>query len=226
MSDIDRCLDFLQIKAKNKDLYKQALRHKSVSLKEKAPNNERLEFLGDRILGFVMSEWLFHTYPGESEGDLAKRQAVLVSRSTLLKVSQAMGIPEFISMSLALRSATASRVESLYANAVEALIAAIYLDLGMDFAKTFVLSYWKEHAQSMAVAPKDAKSRLQEWAQSKGLEIPTYFIAKASGPDHAPNFDVGVCVQGYESIVVQASSRKSGEQKAARAFLDFLGEKS
>lgn len=201
-------------------LYEEALTHKSAH--QLGINNERLEFLGDRILGLSIAILLYKHFVESTEGNLAKRQAVLVSKETLLKVAYDIHLPNYLLVSKALQQAKKDRVESLYANAVEALIAAIYLDLGFETADAFIHRYWQKYITDVQEAPTDSKSKLQEWTQRYGLPIPTYDIVSQTGPAHAPLFHIRVSVQGHGSEIVEAQSRRKGEHLASKNLLERI----
>jgi len=198
-------------------LLKLALTHPSVV---GAQSNQRLEFLGDAILGAAVAKILYDLYPNEKEGELARRHAALVRGETLTDVARDIGIGEALQLGTSESQGrdNASNLE----DALEALIGAIYLDGGMDAAEEFIRLRWQEMARKVEVAPKDAKTALQEWAQARSLPIPAYRIAETSGPAHAPQFTIEVSVQGYPPAVSTAASKRVAEQAAAGLLLESV----
>lgn len=216
---------------KNSLHLQEALTHssrlvKEVSRKQGAlKSNERLEFLGDRVLGMIIAEWLYKRYECEEEGDLSRRLAFLVSRETLAKIANSIDLTRYISKARIERFTGGAEKKSLASNACEALIAALYLDGGYGAAQHFVYRFWQSHLDSMEEAPKDDKSALQEWAQAKNLGIPTYTLIDQKGPDHAPSFVVHVVVAGYAPAEGRGSSKRKAEQDAAHHFIQLQKEK-
>lgn len=185
-------------------------------------NYQRLEFLGDSVLGLVVAELLFRMYPGENEGSLAKRHAALVRSESLAGIARELGIAEFIRMSPAGRGSDKRDNISNLEDVCEALIGALYLDGGFDVAKKFILKHWDRLARSMGAPPKDAKTALQEWAQGRGLKLPVYTVLEISGSSHAPQFTIEVAVESGGRAVAKAPAKRQAEQLAARALLQRL----
>lgn len=210
----------------------EALTHSSRIVRDSAhhkgpqKSNERLEFLGDRVLGMIMAEWLFIKYDAEEEGYLSRRLAALVSRETLAKIANSIELTNYVTKARSERFTGGAEKKSLASNACEALIAALYLDGGYDAAKVFVHRFWQPYLDSMEEAPKDDKSSLQEWAQSKNLGIPNYETVSQTGPDHAPFFIVQVVVKGYEAVEGAGASKRRAEQEAARLFIQQQKERN
>jgi ribonuclease-3 len=204
------------------ELLKLALSHSSTG----GPDNERLEFLGDRVLGLIIAEKLHTEFPKESEGGLAVRLNALVRRETCAKVAAEAGLAPHLIMA-ASESASGGRAKAaILAGACEAVIAALYLDGGMNAAKKFVLDHWESAFKSLAAELRDAKTTLQEWAQSgarKQKNIPAYVAATRQGPDHAPLFTVEVFIAGIEPEKGQGPTKRDAEQDAARRMLRRLG---
>lgn len=200
-------------------LLKLALTHPSLG---KSGNNQRLEFLGDMVLGLVIAELLYTLYPAEQEGELARRLAALVRGETLAEIAQETGIGAALSMSAGEAAGGGRDAASNLEDAVEALIGAIYLDGGLDAAKSFILPRWQERAANTKAAPKDAKTSLQEWAQARGLPVPTYEVIEQRGPAHAPDFTVRVSVEGHGPQQATANSKRGAEQLAAALLLQHL----
>ncbi len=181
--------------------------------------NERLEFLGDRVLGLVIAELLFKRFKGEAEGQMAQRLAVLVSAPTLARVARASGLDREIRMAA---GQSAGDADAILADACEAVIGAMYLDGGLKPAETFIRAQWAALVDEAVAPPKDAKSSLQEWAQGQGFPLPTYEVVSQDGPDHAPNFVVTVTVSGQEPSEGRGKSKRIAEQGAASALLARL----
>ena len=185
-------------------------------------SNERLEFLGDRVLGLVIADLLIAAYPGEGEGDLSRRHAALVRRETLAEVGSTLGAAHWLVVGRSEEEARGRTNPALLANVVEALIGALYLDAGLVAAERFIRQHWLPRLESMPVPPRDAKTALQEWAQSRGLGLPTYEVAAVAGPAHAPRFDVSVSLAGFEPGRAVAGSKRAAEQAAAEQLLARL----
>jgi ribonuclease-3 len=185
-------------------------------------SNERLEFLGDRVLGLVIADLLIAAYPGEGEGDLSRRHAALVRRETLAEVGSTLGAAHWLVVGRSEEEARGRTNPALLANVVEALIGALYLDAGLVAAERFIRQHWLPRLESMPVPPRDAKTALQEWAQSRGLGLPTYEVAAVAGPAHAPRFDVSVSLAGFEPGRAVAGSKRAAEQAAAEQMLARL----
>jgi ribonuclease III len=183
---------------------------------------ERLEFLGDRVLGLVVADLLWHRFADESEGLLTRRLAELVRRDTLARIAGRIGLGRHLVLSPAESAAGAAANPGILADALEALVAAIYLDGGFAAATAFVHRWWKPLIDAMRGPPQDPKTALQEWAQGRGLPLPTYALVGASGPAHAPRFTVAVSVPGAEPAAATASSKRAAETQAAAALLDRL----
>lgn len=184
-------------------------------------DNERLEFLGDRVLGLLAAEHLVASDPTATEGDLAPRLNTLVSRAACARVARRMGLGAALRMSGGETRAGGREKDSILAGACEAVIAAVYEDGGLDAARVLFRRFWDEEIERLiAPRPKDAKTRLQEWAQVGGGALPTYCVTARSGPEHAPSFVVQVEVAGLAPAVGSGSSRQAAEKAAAEALLN------
>ena len=181
--------------------------------------NERLEFVGDRVLGLVIANLLFRRFPGEEVGALARRHAAAVRREALVEIAERLELATCLRLSRGEEEAGGRRNPGLLADAAEALIAAIYLDGGFDAAKEVVERLWRDLIERDASPPKDAKTLLQEWAQGKGLPLPTYREVERSGPPHAPLFRVEVSVEGLETADATGPSKRVAERAAAESLL-------
>ena len=184
---------------------------------------ERLEFLGDRVLGLVVAEWLLERFPNEREGALAKRHASLVQREAVGRVADAIGLGRYLRLSPAEAQGGGRNNRTILGDACEAVIGAMYLDGGMEVAKRFIRSAWADQIDRVQPPPVDPKTALQEWAQGKGKPLPSYELIEQSGPAHEPLFRVCVRVQGVEPVVGTGSSKRVAEKQAASALLRQLG---
>lgn len=205
-------------------LVRRALTHPSCAQKQDGVpmNNQRLEFLGDSVLGMVVAEILYEMYPAEQEGELARRFSGLVCGERLVQVAQAIGLDEALMLSDSEMDNGGRQNPSNLEDACEALIGAIYLEAGFDVARQFVRQYWYALAQSVSEPPKDPKTALQEWAQGRGLPLPTYTLLKEDGLSHAPEFTIEVSVKGKGSAAATAGSKKAAEREAAALLLHDL----
>jgi ribonuclease-3 len=204
-------------------LLTQALTHPSVvhgRAPRKATPYERLEFLGDRVLGLVVADMLFQRFPTEPEGALARRHAALVRRETLARVALTISLPDHLILSRGEEDAGGRGNPGLLADACEALIGALFADAGFEKAQTFVRTMWRPLMDEAAAPPKDAKTALQEWAQGRGKKLPVYTTVGMEGPPHDPTFMVSVEVEGVETVTAQGNSKRAAEQAAATAMLE------
>lgn len=202
----------------NGALLVRAITHASLSSPTR-PDNERLEFLGDRVLGLVMSEALFTADLAASEGQLAPRFNALVRKETCAEVARAIGLGDVLKLGRSEMLSGGRRKDALLGDALEAVIAAVYLDGGFDAARALILRLWSGRIQDVAQDARDAKSALQEWAQGRGMAPPIYAETARSGPDHQPVFTVEVRVESGEVERAVAGSKRLAEQTAARALL-------
>jgi len=201
----------------NRELLDMALTHASVP--KNKYNNERLEFLGDRVLGLVVAQLLYESYPKEKEGDLAKRLTGLVQQAALVSVANDLQLGTFVRLSAGEEKAGGVKKDAIIADALEALIGAIYLDRGFTHAKTFITTRWESLLHAHTAPPEDPKTRLQEWAQQRGLPLPEYKLLGRSGSDHKPVFEIEVHVQGQGAAVASAASKRAAEKDAAGKML-------
>lgn len=203
---------------RQKNLLEDALSHPSLG---RRANNQRLEFLGDAVLGLVVARMLYEMFQQETEGDLARRHAALVRGETLAQVAREAGLGKALKMAASEESSGGRDSASNLEDACEALIGAIYLDGGLEAAEAFILPRWKPLAQATPAPPKDAKTALQEWAQARGLPVPTYTVVETIGPAHAPIFTIEVSVDGKRASA-SANSKKQAEQLAAGMLMEEL----
>lgn len=200
----------------DKALLKAALTHSSTGALK---NYERLEFLGDRVLGLVIAELLYRRFPDEKEGDLARRLAALVQGSFLAGIAQEMALGRYIDFSDAEAHAGGADNENILSDVFESLIGALYLDAGFSKCQTLIEQFWLDRLDLMNKPPQHPKTHLQEWAQAQGLPLPEYKIIGQHGPDHAPIFDIELHVQGYPVLTAQGRSRQAAEKTVAEKFI-------
>lgn len=204
-------------------LLARALTHGSAVKRGQAhESNERLEFLGDRVLGLIVADMLYRALPHEAEGALSKRHAGLVRRETLADLAQALDLGPRLHLARAEEDNGGRSNPSLLADAFEAVLGAIYLDGGYAAADAVLRPLIGPRLHDMSAPPRDAKTRLQEWAQARGHELPLYETVGQDGPPHAPTFAVTVCVAPHRPATGQGSSKQQAQQAAARALLERL----
>jgi ribonuclease III len=203
------------------DLLVRALTHASIGTATR-PSNERMEFLGDRVLGLAMAEALFDADPDAAEGRLAPRLNALVRLETCADVARGIGLGDVLKLGRSEMISGGRRKEALLGDAMEAVIAAVHLDAGYDAARALVLRLWADRIAGVGLDARDAKSALQEWAQGRGLPVPDYTETGRHGPDHKPTFTVRVTVQTGEAAEATAGSKRAAEQGAAAALLAQL----
>ena len=213
------------------ELLTEALTHPSVLSGERPRRRsrnpprrgyDRLEFLGDRVLGLVVADLLWHRFADEPEGLLTRRLTQLVRRETLARVADGLGLGHHLILSRAEATAGAAANPGILADACEAVIAAIYLDAGFAAAAGFVRRLWQPLIDETPMPPRDPKSALQEWAQARGHPLPAYELVATTGPDHAPRFTVVVRVAGREAVTATAGSKHAAETEAAALALARL----
>lgn len=203
---------------KNEEKLKKALTHSSVQDSEQG-NYERLEFLGDRVLGLLIAEMLYQFFPQASEGELSVRLNGLVNAQTCADIAREMGLPEMIHVGFEMRNFERRRLINMHADVVEALIAVMYLEGGLESVRFFIQRYWQNRAKQMDAGRRDAKTELQEWAHMQGSVQPHYRVIKRSGPDHDPVFMVEVSISGFAPEIGQGSSKRYAERMAAEKIL-------
>ncbi len=205
----------------NSALLERALTHPSVSADpgHLGGDYERLEFLGDRVLGLVVAEMLFARFPQEAEGLLARRLAKLVAKETLASVAADLELGSFMRLAMGEDEKDGRTNPSLLSDACEAVIAALYLDGGLPVAKRFVVDSWKARIEKDREPPLEAKTELQEWAQGRGLPLPSYSEIDRQGPPHDPVFTISVQVEGQPPRSGKGRSKRIAEQDAAAQLL-------
>lgn len=205
----------------DRSLLQQALTHPSC---EGQPHYQRLEFIGDLVLGTIIAHALYNAYPDASEGDLAIRFNALVRRETLAALATDIGLAAHIRLSPGEDQAGGRDKPAIQADCVEALIGALYLDGGFEVASRFVTRHWVDLVSAVADKEKDAKTQLQEWAQGRGLAKPSYQVISRDGPAHAPEFTITVVLGKQHQATGRGGTKRAAEQEAARVLLDALGE--
>ncbi len=206
----------------DKDRLDRAITHASAR-PGKGSNYERLEFLGDRVLGLCVAEMLFRTFREAKEGELSVRLNQLVSAESCAAVSDDLGLHRFIRTGADVKKLTGKAMLNVRADVVESLIAAIYLDGGLEAARSFILSNWEGRAARAEGARRDAKTELQEWAHARFGVTPNYRVDDRSGPDHEPRFTVTVEIRGGKPETGVDRSKRAAEQAAATKILEREG---
>jgi len=201
----------------------QALTHGSIATPHR-DDNQRLEFLGDRVLGLVMAEALLAADPNASEGQVAPRYNALVRRETCADIARAIDLGAVLKLGRSEMKSGGRRKEALLADAMEAVIAAVYLDGGFDAARGVVLRLWADRIGQVATDARDAKTALQEWAQARGEPPPAYVEVAREGPDHAPVFTIEVRLASGPAERAAAGSKRQAEQVAAAALLNKVSQ--
>jgi ribonuclease-3 len=206
------------------DLLLHALTHRSAAdpRKQMLDSNERLEFVGDRVLALLMAEWLAERFPAEREGDLGKRLAALVAQDALAKVAAALGLAPALRIPPNEERSGVRNRASVLSDAVEAILGAIYLDGGLVPARELVRREWAPLLEASARPPVSPKTRLQEWSLGRALGLPEYMLVSTTGPSHSPIFVVRVLAAGQEADGT-GESKRAAEQAAAERLLAQLG---
>jgi len=207
----------------NLSLLVEALTHSSIA-SDFRKDNQRLEFLGDRVLGLVMAEALLEIDQTAPEGTLAPRFNALVRKETCAEVARQIELGGVLKIGRSEMVSGGRRKDALLGDGMEAVIAAIYKDGGFEIAKTIIIKLWGDRIKNVKVDARDAKTMLQEWAQARGQNPPNYEVISRSGPDHAPDFLVKVILASGETSEAMAGSKRQAEQMAAKALLQKIGE--
>jgi ribonuclease-3 len=205
------------------DLLRRALTHSSLSSPTR-PDNQRLEFLGDRVLGLVMAEALLAKDAEAREGQLAPRFNALVRKETCADVAREIDLGAVLRLGKSEMATGGRRKQALLGDAMEAVIAAVYLDAGFDVARAMILGLWGARVDAVETDARDAKTALQEWAQARGLNPPTYVEVGRAGPDHAPVFTVEARLETGEVARADGRVKRQAEQAAARELLSRVGD--
>ena len=199
-------------------LFQRALTHSSASRE----SYERLEFLGDRVLGRVMARWLYERFEREPEGKLSRRYNVLVARESCAEIGRELGLPAVIKLGKQARDDSANNSDNVIGDVVEALIGALYLDSGLDAAEAFVRRAWEPRLESQGGAPQHPKSALQELAAARGWRGPEYELVGRSGAHHSPCFTMRVSIRNAGEATAEGTSKQDAETAAAAALLEQL----
>ena len=202
------------IKFKNINLLIKSLTHKSY---DSINNNEKLEFLGDRVLGLIISKKLFEIYPKDKEGTLDKKLASLVNKQKCFEVAKSLELERFVFVGNTTKGNKI--VNKIISDCCEALLGAIYLDQGLNVVEKFILKIWKSHLKDSVITYADSKTQLQEYSLKKYKSLPIYKLFENSGPRHKPTFNVGVRLKYTKFINAKGNSKKEAQQKAAALFL-------
>ena len=205
----------------NINLLIQSLTHKSF---DPIKNNEKLEFLGDRVLGLIISKNLLKTFPNDNEGDLDKKLASLVNRKQCVKIANKLNLSEFI----LIRNSKNKKQEienKILSDSIESIIGAIYLDQGFEKVEKFILDHWREDIIKRTITERDAKTKLQEFSLKVNKSLPIYKLIENKGPRHKPIIKVSVKIKNSKVIVAIGNSKKEAEQNAAKKLLDILKSK-
>ena len=215
MLNISKFQKDLKIKFKDKSLLIKALTHKSANQKI---NNEKLEFLGDRVIGLVLSKKLFDLYPNENEGVLDKRFARLVNRKTCCEVAWSIGVQDYIIIADNKKKIT-KKDEKILSDCCEALIGSIYIDRGYDFTKSFILKVWKKNIDKSDITILDPKTKLQEYSLKRYKKLPLYHLVSSSGPKHKPIYKISVTIKESKKFIGTGASKQEAEQNGAAKLL-------
>ena len=199
---------------------RQRLRHRRGD-RRGVGSNERLEFIGDRVLGLLIAEWLIERFPLEQEGELGPRHAQLVSRKVLGEIAAAAGLSEALAIAPNEARAGVGQLTNVLADATEALIGAMFLDGGLDPARGFVRRAWLPAMDAQVLPPKDPKTALQEWLMARGKPLPIYGVVSRTGPSHGPSFVISVAAEGHAGTGT-AGSKRLAERMAAADLLEKL----
>ena len=219
----------LGYKFKSPDLLERALTHSSVrGTNAKRADNERLEFIGDRVLGLAIAEMLHHAHPTASEGDMARRYNVLVKGEACARFARELGLGQHLILSASETENGGRDKDNILADAIEAVLGAIFIDGGFLKARDVILRVWglTDGTQAASTVSADPKSALQEWAQGRGLALPSYVALERTGPDHAPLFRTQVRIAGQTPADGSGPSKRAAEQAAATAMLERVKPQS
>ena len=221
MKDINKIEDSLKYNFKNRQLLESAITHTSILNKKDDYTYERLEFLGDRVLGLSIANLIYKKFLNESEGELARRIAVLVSGKMLAKIAININLQNYIRVSDNFNFSNGQNY-SILSDTMEAIIGAIFLDSNYNEVKNVIQLLWKEYILADEMPPKDSKSALQELAMQLKYEMPLYSNYEKEGPDHSPKFTVEVSIKGINKIQGLGKSKKSAEANAANKLLKII----
>jgi ribonuclease-3 len=209
----------------DRELLERALTHSSVGKgATKIRHNERLEFLGDRVLNLIIAEHIVHELPEATEGELSKLMARLVNYHACAEAARAAGLDAALRVDASATKVGVRKNDRVLGDACEALIAALYRDAGIEAARRFVMTFFADKLQDLQAPAKDPKTVLQEWAMARSLPLPEYVVLSQEGPSHEPRFTIEVRVQGVEPASATAGAKRDAEKAAAQRLLDRLGD--
>ena len=208
----------IKIEFKNKNLLIKSLTHKSF---DKDENNEKIEFLGDRVLGLIIAKKLLEIYPNEKEGILDKKFASLVNRNTCLEIAKNINLDKYI-LTFNPNNKRIKIEDKIISDCCEALVGAIYLEKGLGIVEKFILDLWQNHIKRSVITQIDAKTKLQELALKSFKKLPTYKLIANTGPRHKPSFKVGVKLPNTKYFIASGKSKKDAEQNAATECLKSI----
>ena len=214
---MDSLQQILRYRFKDEELLRRAITHGSIN-SEATSNYERLEFLGDRVLGVAVASLLYKLFPKEPEGNLSQRFVGLVCKETVSEVALTLKLDEFMRVI----SDDLRKNENVLCDVAEAVIGAIYIDAGVDAAIEFVNNHWRELIDKNVAPPKDSKTKLQEFSHSLGVGTPQYKVVSRMGSEHEPVFEVEVCLDNKKRAIGRGKSKKLAEFDAARAMLEIV----
>ena len=210
--------EIIKYKFNNKDLLHKALTHKSF---DNSVNNEKLEFLGDRVLGLIISKELLDKYPDEKEGIIDKKFANLVNKKTCTEIAKKIGLKKFLYLGPTHNNLERSSAK-IVSDSLEAIVGAIYIDGGIKSSEKFILSFWESYIVRSTETPIDSKTKLQEYSLKKYKKLPKYTFFKTTGPQHNPLFKTEVEITGSKKIIGQGSSKKNAQQNAAAKLINIV----
>lgn len=216
MSDLEHWLrSTFAVEITDSALFNRALTHGSTG----EADYQRMEFLGDRVLGLVIADMLYSRFPDEPEGRLSHRLNSLVAGTTCAEIARQIGVQPYLRLGKQARDDGARESDNVLGDVMEGLVGALYLDKGMDAVRATVETYWRPLLEAAVTAPKHPKSALQEWSASNNRKVPVYEVTAKEGPPHAMRFEVTVTVKGFNPITANGNSKQSAETAAAEAFL-------
>jgi ribonuclease-3 len=204
----------------DENLLETALTHPSAA--GKSDSYQRLEFLGDRVLGLVVASFLYRRFPDDAEGDMAKRFSALVDGPMCAAIARRTGLGPYIRFSEAEHASGSRDNDNILADVIESLIGAAFLDSGFQESEALVQRLWGDTLLERIEPPVDPKTALQEWSQARALGLPEYALVSRSGPDHAPSFEISVRIEGKDAVTASGLSRRAAEKEAARAMLAII----
>ena len=216
--NISKFQKILKIKIKNKTLLIEALTHKSAN---QEINNEKLEFLGDRVIALILSKKLLDLYPKEPEGIIDKKFAKLVNKKTCASIAWSIGLKNFIQMGNS-KKKIVRKDEKILSDACEAIIGAVYVDRGYDYVNEFILRLWQQDINKSNITILDPKTKLQEYSLKVYKKLPIYRLLSSSGPKHNPFFKISVVITGSKQFVGRGNSKKEAEQDSANNLLKTM----